>query len=43
MNDIFPSQVEQISQLGSFIEAELEYHKQAVDILASTLESIQEK
>ena len=36
-------QVEQISQLGSFIEAQLDYHRQAVDILASTLESIQEK
>ena len=36
-------QAEQVSQLASFVEAELDYHRQACDILQSLSEVLQQK
>ena len=36
-------QVEQIAQLQSFIEAEVEYHRQALDILQELGENIESR
>lgn len=36
-------QSEQVLQLSAFIEAELSYHQQSVDILAALMDSLKKK
>jgi len=43
MNNVLENEVEYISQLQAFIEAEVDYHRQALNTLQSLLETVEEK
>jgi len=43
MHNLLENEAEQISQLSSFLEAELTYHQGSVDILQSLIESLRRK
>ncbi|XP_005089724.1 endophilin-A3 isoform X2 [Aplysia californica] len=43
MHNVLENEVEYISQLQAFIEAEVDYHRQALNALQSLLESLDEK
>ncbi|KAK2152887.1 hypothetical protein LSH36_315g01007 [Paralvinella palmiformis] len=43
MFNVLDNDAEQVSQLASFVEAELDYHRQACDILQSLSEALQQK
>ncbi|XP_041370645.1 endophilin-A2-like isoform X2 [Gigantopelta aegis] len=43
MNNLLENEVEHIAQLQSFVEAQLDYHKQAATALESLLEVVEEK
>ena len=40
---LIPCRLRQISQLSSFVEAELDYHRQSMDILQGLFEALQQK